>query len=420
VSFDTLLSQTRSTTLRLLVFNPNEDAIQFESIKLAKGESSDYDVIINGKAQDLVEGEQLLGGDSLLVLVEATINPQNENLPYLVRDSVVFSWNGNVEHVKLLAYGQDVTRRTREVVCTEVWTRDRPYLLSDTLVVDENCTLTIESGTTIFMSNDAALFVQGSLHMLGDSIDRITVRNQRLDGIFNEVPGQWNGIYFLEGSSNNKIEFTDIFNGQFGLRVGTPDEDVEPDVTIRNTSIANMSVAGILAFTSDVVASNTLIYNCGTYLVGNFAGGNYEYVHCTFSNWLSDFSHDEPSVQFSDNIVINEEGDLLTDDLSISLVNSIVWGGEQEELLINNGGDQQISSELVSNIIRSATPLVNNFTSLEINFPGFLDVSNDEYGLDSLANAVNAGAPSTIEIDILGQKRDVNPDIGAFERIETQ
>ena len=417
VSFDTLISNTRSSTRRLKVLNPNNEAIQLTNISLGKGSNSDYSVILNGQLTNNLPNQTILGGDSILILIEVNVTPQDVDQPYIVKDSIVFDWNTNSAHVKLIAYGQDGNRRNNEFICNETWTKDRPYIISDTLVVSPGCQLSIEKGTRIYFENDAVLFIQGTIKALGDSAEHIEFRNARFDGIYDNVPGQWNGIYFLEGSSENEISYADIFNGQIGLRIGTPDDDEEADVCISNTSIFNMSVAGILAFTSDVKAVNTLVYNCGTYLVGNFAGGNYTYQHCTFSNESSFFILDEPSVQFSDNIVVGQD-ELIVDELSIQIANSIIWGSGEEELLINNGGGSELTVNLSSNILRSPQEFPGNFSSQEFNFPGFKDPFSFDYTLDTLAFAKDLGIPLGIEIDLLGRLRDASPDIGAYERIE--
>ncbi len=417
VIFDTLVSDTRSSTRRLTIFNPNESALLLSEIALGLGDASDYQVIINGKEQDAVLNERILGGDSLLVLVEVNINPRNQDIPYLTKDSLIFSWNGNTEDVKLVSWGQDTKTRGNEILCTTTWTNERPYLISDTLVVGAECVLTIEKGTQIYFENDAALFIQGSLVAMGDSSDHIVFRNARFDGIYNAVPGQWNGIYFLEGSDGNQLSFAEIFNGRVGLRVGSPDEDDEADLVVSNTRIFNMSEAGILAFTSDMEVTNTLIYSCGTYLAGHFIGGNYTYRHCTFANDQSLFVSDQPSVQFADNIVLAND-EVLSDDLFFELSNSIVWGRSDEELLISNGGNETLVGLISSNIIRSEQELEGNFTSLEFNFPGFANTFALDYSLDSLAFARDRGSDVDVPNDIDGFVRDALPDIGAFERVD--
>ncbi|WP_462253802.1 right-handed parallel beta-helix repeat-containing protein [Ekhidna sp.] len=419
VAFDTLLSERRSSTRRLTVYNPNDEAVQFSEIALGKNDASDYSVIINGRASNSLSNERLAGGDSLLILVEVNIAQRNQNLPYLVKDSIIFRWNTNEEHVKLVSYGQDGNTINNISICNQTWTNDRPYIITDTVFVAEDCELIIEEGTKVFFENDAVMFVGGTLKAIGDSANHIVFRNARFDGVYDRVPGQWDGIYFLEGSSDNEMAFAEIFNGQIGLRVGTPDDDDIPDVVVSNTEIYNMSTAGILAFTSDVEVTNSLIYNCGLYLVGGFVGGNYRFRHCTFSNEPALFIQDEPTVQFSDNIIVGEN-ELLVDDLTIELTNSIVWGPADEELLINNGGGANVTALLTSNIIRSGLELGDNFTSQEFNFPGFKDAFGNDYQLDTLAFAKDRGIDVGVSIDLIGRERDELPDIGAFERFEKQ
>lgn len=415
VKFDTLLSERRSSTQRLTILNPNEQAIQLEEIGLRSGESSDYSLIINGKATSSLKNERIMGGDSLLILVEVDISSRNRNAPYLVDDAIVVRWNSNSRDIDLVAYGQDSRMIDGSRVCNETWTNDRPYIVSDTVVVGSGCRLTIEKGARIFFENGAALFVLGTLDARGDSADQIIFRNTRFDGIYDQVPGQWNGIYFLEGSQSNVISYAQLFNGQIGLRIGTPDDNDDPDVSITNTQIFNMSVAGVLAFTSDVSMTNSLVYNCGNYLVGGFAGGNYSLVHCTLSDDPPLFINEDPSVQFSDNLVIGED-ELLTDNLSLTIVNSIIWGQLEEELLINNGGGTDLAVTLQGNILRSAINVSDNFSSQESNFPGFVDPFGKDYSLDTLSFAVDKGIDVGIINDLKGNRRDSNPDIGAFER----
>ncbi len=417
VSFDTLLSDSRSATQRLTIYNPNGSAVQLSEVFLGLGDASDYSIIVNGKPGANQPNERILGGDSLLILVEVDVSPRNLNLPYLVKDSIVINWNGRSEHVKLVSWAQDGTRVGGQVICNQTWTSGRPYIVSDSVIVQEGCQLTIQAGTTIYFENDAALFIQGALNAIGDSANHIVFRNARFDGIYDEVPGQWNGVYFLEGSAGSQIAYAEIFNGQVGLRLGSPDDDDTPDVIIRNSVIYNMSVAGILAFTSDLQATNCLIYNCGSYLVGNFAGGNYTYQHCTFSSDPSIFIHDEPTVQFSDNLVLSDNS-LLVDDLNVEVVNSIIWGSGEEELLINSSGEANVIVGLGTNIIRSVEEIQGNFTSTDFNFPGFKDPFTNDFSLDTLAFAKDKGTDVGVTDDLIGASRDDQPDIGAFERKE--
>lgn len=417
VLFDTLISSQGSITRRFRIYNPNKEAVQFSRIALGKGNASNYSLIINGQETNNLRDEVLLGKDSIQVLVSVFIDPQDQNLPYLVKDSVIFDWNGNTEHVKLVAYGQDAIFMNGDNLCDVTWTSDRPYVIYNYALVDTLCTLTIEPGTQIFLDNGAGIFVKGSLKMRGTKDKQITVKNTRFDAQYQQAPGQWDGIYFLEGSKANEINYSDISNGSIGLRISTPDDDEIVDVMVRNTRIQHMSTGGILAFASDVQVENTLIYNCGDFVVGNFAGGNYCYDHCTLVNEPNFFFREGASVQFSDSFILSDSNFLIS-DLNLKIRNTIIWGNQEEEMLITESGQATVTKTFVTSIVKSGIGFNNFFSSQELNFPEFTDPSLFDYTLDTLSKAKNRGTDIGVSIDLLGIPRDIKPDIGAHERVE--
>lgn len=423
VIFDTLFSSVGSITKRLRVFNQNDKAVKIDRLALGKGGSSAYTITINGTESTEFRDEVIFGGDSLLILVKVLIDPMNADLPFLVKDSVVVESNGNFDHVKLVSWGQDAIFVDGEIIdCNTTWTATRPYVIYNFAIVDSLCVLNVDPGTRIFIDNNASLFVEGSLRINGTVDQKVIIRNTRLDPKFNIAPGQWGGIFFLEGTFDNSIEHAIISNGQIGLRIGSPDDDSEYDVRVGNTIIEHMSGAGILAFTSDVYAYNTAIYNCGEFLVGNLAGGNYTYEHCTFTNDPNDFFfRNNPAILLSDNVQL-EDNSVLTADLSVTITNSILWGPEREEFGLDGSGGRVMVTNISNNIIRStdtALEDLGNIISQERNFPGFFDERIHDYQLDSLANARNKGSNIGISHDILGTERDEMPDFGAYERLDS-
>ncbi|MBV6646920.1 MAG: hypothetical protein KI790_15795 [Cyclobacteriaceae bacterium] len=419
VLFDTLLSARTSITRRLRIFNPHKNAIEIERISLGQGRQSPYDIIVNGKPGSEIERELVFGGDSLLVLVDVEIDPQDQDSPYLVKDSVIVEWNGNQNDVKLVAWGQDANYLVNPVICDEVWTADRPYVLFGSVLVDSLCNLTMEPGTRVFVDNGVSLFVLGDLVIQGDSNNIVTLRNTRFDANYIEAPGQWEGLVFFPGSTG-QVDYATIENANNGIfSFGTNSESDQVSLRINHTTLRHMATAGIQAFTSIVSVTNTEVFNCGSFLIGNYAGGDYTYDHCTFSNEPNFFIRDEPSVQFSDNIILTGD-QLLTSDLSVRMRNSIIWGSMDEELIFGLSGTAGVivDTTFSNNIIRSAQVFPGNETSLQNNFPGFLDPFLFNYELDSLSFAIDKGLPLGIPDDIRGRVRDANPDIGAFERIE--
>ena len=414
ISFDTIFTTRGSITKRLHVYNQNDNAIRINEISLLSL-TSFYTLTVNGREGSFFEDLEILGNDSMLVLVKISIDPTNQDLPFLVKDAISFKSNSNTNDIHLVSYGQDAQFLKNEVIaCNVVFTANRPYVFSDTVLVDTLCSLTIEKGAKLFFDNNAILFIKGSLIVEGDSMNRVNFQQSRLD--FDNTPGQWKGIYFLEGSVNNKIDYASIRNAEIGLRLGTPDSDTIPDVILSNSIIENMSIAGILAFSSDLLAINTLIDNCADYTVGNFIGGNYTYQHCTFANFSFDFFRDEPSVVFSDNLVLTDNS-LLTADLDVRLENTIIWGSLDEQITISSSGEANFSLFTQNNIVRTNDPLFDGAGNQNTD-PLFVDPRQYNYQLDTLSPAKDAGVDLGIEKDLIGAPRDPLPDIGAYERIE--
>jgi len=423
ITFDTLLASRGSITKRLRVFNENDNAINIDRLSLAKGASSAYKIIVSGREGHDFQNVSVLGQDSLLILVEVLIDPMDKDLPFLVKDSIIFESNNNQDMVRLISWGQDANFLDKQILpCNITWTANRPYVLLDTVLVDSLCTLTIEAGTNVFLDQNASIFVQGTIKVMGEPDNQVVIRNTRFDENFDRAPGQWGGIFLLQGSSGNQINHALIKNGTIGLRVGTPDDDTEFDLRVSNTIIQNMAEAGILAFTSDIQVLNTQINNAGQFLVGNFAGGNYTYTHCTFTNNPSDLLQTSPSVQFSDNFPL-ANNELLVSALNVQMINSIIWGNEFEELLINlDGGtdsDLIFDYNIIKGLANDIFPESNTF-SQQRNFPLFVNEFAFDYRLDSLSPAVNSGLATSILTDLTGLERDSIPDIGAYEWLPGQ
>jgi len=196
ITFDTLLASRGSITKRLRVFNENDNAINIDRLSLAKGASSAYKIIVSGREGHDFQNVSVLGQDSLLILVEVLIDPMDKDLPFLVKDSIIFESNNNQDMVRLISWGQDANFLDKQILpCNITWTANRPYVLLDTVLVDSLCTLTIEAGTNVFLDQNASIFVQGTIKVMGEPDNQVVIRNTRFDENFDRAPGQWGGIF---------------------------------------------------------------------------------------------------------------------------------------------------------------------------------------------------------------------------------
>jgi hypothetical protein len=418
VVFDTVFTGMGSVTKRFIVRNTAAKALKIQGITLSGGDDSPFKIFINGRETSGLTDVRILGKDSALVLVEVFIDPGNANSPYLVQDSVEFETNGIIQNVQLLAWGQDANYLGNEVIeCDAVWSNDKPYVLYQSVLVDTLCGLTIEKGTRIYAGKDAYLYVKGQLLVRGTPEERVQFRNVRLDATYENIPGQWGGIVFLEGTYDNRINFASIRNAIYGIRLGAPDSDTIPELVIENTIIENMSHSGILAFTSDLLAENTLINNCVQFVCANIAGGNYTYRHCTMANYPNSFIPENPAVYFSDNLLLDDKSTIV-DDLQVTLYNTIIYGEEMDEIVFNLDGGAITTLGMRNNIFRTTLDILDTLGNQLNTDPNFVDVLRYNFRLDTLSPAKNNGVAIGVLTDLDGNLRDLLPDIGAYERIE--
>ena len=106
--FDTVFTTIGSSTRNFRVYNPNRQSIEISSVRLAGGANSPFRMNVDGEPTNHAQNLTVAPGDSLFVFVEVTIDPNNQNSPLRTMDSIVFETNGNLQDVKLVAWGQDV------------------------------------------------------------------------------------------------------------------------------------------------------------------------------------------------------------------------------------------------------------------------------------------------------------------------
>lgn len=416
VHFDTLFTARGSTTRRFYVKNDHNKALVVDQIKLGN-QNSPYELIINGRTDKSFDDVQILGHDSLLVLVEVFIDPKDQNNPYLVKDSVIFNTNNISQNVKLISWGQDAHYLGDSVLaCNTKWINDKPYVLFNSILIDSLCSLEIEKGARIYCAPNTNIFVKGTVNMEGTASERIVIRNDRLEPRFDNSFGQWGGLVFLQGSKNNTLDFVTIKHGQFGIRTETFDQDSIPDVTISNSIIHNMSSWGIISFDSDIYAENTLIHNCAEFVVANLSGGNYTYVNCTFYNACCDFQRETPATAFTNYLELDEET-TITGDLSLNLINNIIYGDLEDEIVFNISENNEAELLLSNNLIKTSIQELDINDNILNEDPEFKSAFNFNFRLDSLSPAIDQGLDLGIDIDLDSMQRDEKPDLGAFEYI---
>jgi hypothetical protein len=220
ILFDTVFTEIGSTTKRFKIYNFNKKTVEISSIRVGTGSQSSFRVNIDGISNTQVTNYRLAAGDSAFVFTEVTIDPNNDALPFIVSDSIIFETNGNIQDVNLVAFGQNARFYVDSVLpCDIIWNRILPYVIYNSVLVQKGCKLTIGPGTRIYNHKGSKIFVQGTLKVNGTKNDSVIFQTDRREEFLDDEPGQWGGIHFLRGSVDNRINFAVIKNAIVGVRV---------------------------------------------------------------------------------------------------------------------------------------------------------------------------------------------------------
>lgn len=438
VMFDTIFTTIGSTTQHLKVYNTYDQKILVSSIRLARGDQSNFRLNVNGIAANEVFGVEIPPKDSIYIFVEVTIDPTGDNLPMVVQDSIEFSTNANLQDVDLVAWGQDFNLIRDARVKTETWAAGKPYLVYNYAYVDSGEVLTLEPGVKIHFHDKAGLYVKGSLRAIGSAAEPIVFKGDRLEGVYQDVPDQWNGILLYSGSHNNVLNHVEIKNANIGLQVGNIEDKGFASVELSNAKIYNHSYAGIFALKSKITAYNCLIANCGFYAAALLVGGEYEFYHSTIANYWGGYSRSArstASLVLSNLLIIDRPSggsvSYVGNLTNATFVNSIITGniGSKNELALGKSEEATFNFKFDHCLIQlSDTFNISNKDNFATIIRGIDPKFKDPYKklifeLDTLSPAKDKGLRNIGErypLDLLNQSRtgDAGPDLGAYERIE--
>lgn len=432
--FDTIFTSIGSTTKSFRVINPHNRPLLISSIKLAGGSQSAYRLNIDGHMTDEIEDFEIQAKDSIYIFVELTVDPNGYNQPMIIQDSVLFNFNSKQQDIDLIAWGQDFVLINKDIITTTTWTSEKPYLVYNYAIVDSGQILTIEPGVRIYFHKGASMYVLGAVNALGTSSNPVLFAGDRLEQMYEDIPDQWYGIILFPGEMINNFENVNIRNSAIGLQVGTVEYEGSAYARLHNVKIEHVSYAGILAFKSQIEATNVLLSNCGYYGAALLLGGNYDFNHCTIANYWGSYSvRKTQSLSISNRLLFLQNGDSieLVGDLHKCLWrNSIVWGAIENEIEFGQNENYTFNVEFDHVLYRltDSTQQVhadkfNN--SIRNNDPLFVDDSNYDFRLDSISPAKDIGSfeyATQVPSDLNGISRvdDKMPDLGAYEWIQKQ
>ncbi|MDY6800998.1 MAG: hypothetical protein SVU94_07215 [Bacteroidota bacterium] len=434
IMFDTIFTTIGTSTKYLTVKNPYTKTVKISSIYLAGGNNSPYRINLDGFSGTKLDNYEIKGKDSLYIFVEVTIDPNNSDLPLVVNDSIIFSYKSNTQDVNLVSWGQDVNLINGEengiIQGTQYWTNNKPYLIYNSMLIDTNSTLTIAPGTKLHFHKNSRLYVLGTIIADGTFEEPIIFQGDRPEEDYEDIPGQWDGIWIMAGSNNNFFDFTEIKNAIIGIQVDTLANELKPTLQLSNSKILNMTAIGLYAQGSTIEAHNNVIGNCGQLAVALTIGGSYSFYHCTIANYWGYSIRTTPSVLLN-NYYIDVDNNIQTRPLNKAIFgNCIIYGNKESELFLDKEETENFNFLFDHTLIKVdedfSTADNNYFKNIIVNNdPKFQSPYDNNYELDTLSVAKDYGSLEygnlfPLDINLNNRINDNGPDLGAFERIETQ
>jgi hypothetical protein len=423
--YDTVFTSAGSITQSFKIFNANNQKLRLSQVKLSGGASSAFKMNVDGTSATEVDGVEINANDSIYVFVQVNINPSAGNLPFIYRDSILISYNGNQKFVQLQAYGQNaVFLNSIKITGNVSFNNTLPYVILGGILIDSNATLTIPAGTRIFLHANAPFLVDGTLIANGTKQDSIVFNGDRLDPDYRDLPASWPGIFFNSSSKDNYLKHVIIKNAYQGIIAQEVSVNANPKLTMSQCIIDNIYDAGILGIHTNIYADNCLISNCGSNIELGL-GGDYRFIHCTVASYNNLFiTHKTPVLQVSNAAM--QGGATITKSLTAFFQNCIFWGdggNVDDEIILDKQGTDAFSAIFAHVLYKAKNDVANGgFDSFSIKNidPAFdsIDVAHQYYNfhLQAGSPAVNTGVATSFLFDLDDKSRDVMPDLGCYER----
>ncbi len=447
--FDTVFTAVGSATRSFKILNPYDKTLIVNKIFLEKGEQSIFNLNIDGISGDSQTAIEIPANDSIYVFAEVTINPNDQNNPFILNENIIFETNGVVQKVVLEAWGQnanyipnkDFKGKIALIDADQIWDDPKPYVIYGTLVID-NAKLTLPAGTRVYVHgglvkgetekkekyvfNDGRIYVinGGSIDAQGTKSKPVLIGGDRLEKDFENTPAQWNLMYFGTGCSAN-FTYTTVKNSRLGVYA-----DSLAVLDFKYSKIYNTAGPAIYARQAEVTLDNCLMYNNGASSLFLEQGGNTSLTYCTLANYGNNASSLYVSNTFCKRQ--DDKGNCIQRinfPLNFNAQNCIVASSQRDALDIGQSKDAAMDyafDHCVLNVEKILEPknfpdfLTKNCKSC-FNFKNsdrlFKSKDFDNYKLDTLSVAEMKAIPiPNFNFDLDGTPRDAQkPDVGAYE-----
>jgi hypothetical protein len=460
VYLDTVFKNIGSSTYQLKVYNRSKNDISIPTIQLKNGLNSKYRMTVDGMSGTngkIFKDVTLLSKDSLYIFIETTADITDANpTDFLYTDEIQFDSGANLQQVALVTLIQDAVflypkqnpDGSKEKIQIDgkpvdgfyldendavngnelIFKNNKPYVIYGFAGVPQNKTVTFEAGSRVFFHANSGLFVdnKASLQINGSTSTTEKLENEvifegdRLESLYEDIPGQWDAIIVSDGSTNNSINHLTLKNAAIGLDIRNQDNTT---FQIKNTQIYNCAQYGILAQNARINGENLVINYSGLASLSCIYGGNYSFTHSTFyNNWQGSSSF---AVNLSNSLSgATPETKPLT---QATFNNCIIYGSNTNAFNLSKNTNAAFIYQLNNCLLKFSSSTTNpdyqfksdteHYNNIILNEnPKFYNVNQNKFNIDNTSAAFAKGNQAyIIPLDIIGATRTSPPDLGAYQ-----
>ena len=426
VRMGTLFTLDASPTHRFTVYNRADKGISISSIAFADDEAGIFRLNVDGMAGKRFDNVEIRAKDSIFVFVEATLPENGRNVPVDVLAHIEFRCNGVSSRMPVKAVGRDVVRLKGDTrfAGNAALSAEKPYHVTDSLVVEEGATLTIPAGAELLMHSEAEIVVHGTLRIEGTQEHPVNITGDRTGFVASQIPyeimsGQWGGIYFTSSSSGNVINNASIRNAEYGIILD------HSKLQLVNSQVRNTKWYVLDAIFSEVEAVGCELAEASNGIV-RLIGGTHSFSQCTFANYYLFSALGGPAIQLwhlnADNIWTDPETEVASEEpfMTADFTNSIVYGNGTD---LSHGDLKDTAVTMRRCLLKSPGTDDDNFISCLWDTDPLYHTRREEYIFDYTLQpespAIGAADPALMSpltaTDRLGHERGGSPSLGAYQ-----
>ena len=404
----TVFTEQRTPTFRFAIHNHASKSVALTSLHMSGPMADKFRLCVDGFSGTEFSDVEIRNNDSIIVLVDALLPANGTNEPQPYKATVDFEACGVSRSVVVDVKGRDAVRLEAVTLTSDTrFTAEKPYLISDSLVVAAGAVLSIDPGTELCFHDGSYLRVRGGIRSLGTAAQPVGMAGDRTGNVvadisFDIMSRQWEGVRVTEATGPVLFSHTDVRNTWDGVVVA------RSAATLLNSRLHNAAGFALAAVESEIDAVGCEFAEGGSGLV-YLEGGAHRFNHCTLGNNYLFAAIEGAAIELADPAQI-----------SADFSNCIIYGLGSD---VSHGDLKDTAVTLRRCLLKSDGSDDDNFIGCIWNTdPMYYTVRADyvfDYRLQQDSPAIGAADPVLTDpraaVDAYGTPRAASPSLGAYE-----